>query len=486
MRNPQNAPTAKPDPVRFGTDGVRSVANQGPLAAIPVVRLGRAVGRLLRDEPGLFGNPLAAGLPARLRRRVTRRPGGIVLLGRDTRQSGDLLAAAMAAGLMSTGWNVVDAGVVSTPALAGLCRAHDVLLGIMLTASHNPFVDNGIKLISPEGLKVPDRAERRIERVLDLAESPVGTRPDPTGAGVGRLVVDLARAHGYAAGLVRRFRAGGGLRGLRIVIDCAHGAASALAPEVFRSLGAELTVLHARPDGTNINRGVGALHPERLARAVVRAGAHAGFAFDGDADRVMVVDETGAILDGDHVLAILGRYLAGRRRLPKRTVVSTVMHNLGLKFALEEAGVRLLVTPVGDRHVLERMLRDRLILGGEQSGHIILLDDSTTGDGVLSALRMLEVVRATRLSLSVLAGALRKFPQVLLNVPVRNKPPFDSIPEVAAAVRNAEAALAGRGRILLRYSGTESLARVMVEGEAIEPTRRLAQEIAKLVARMIG
>jgi len=476
--------TARDSEVQFGTDGVRAVANRGPLRPEQVVRIGRVVGALLAAEPKRFHNPLANRLSGSLRCAPESSRSRTVLVGRDTRASGDMIAAALSAGLTSAGWDVVDLGVLPTPALAHLARARGVRLGAMITASHNSFEDNGIKLISPEGLKLPDEAERRIEAACATEEW--AAAPRPVGAAIGRIARDEARVEGYVAGLVRRFGRRGGLGGVRVVLDVAHGAASAAAPEVFRRLGAEVRVLHDAPDGTNINRRCGALHPQVLSRAVRRLRAHAGFAFDGDGDRAMAVDETGAVLDGDHVLAIVGRHLAERRRLPGRTVVSTVMGNLGLRFALDEAGIALVCTPVGDRWVLERMLRDGFVLGGEQSGHVIFLDDATTGDGIRTALRLLEVARAAGEPLGRLARVLRKFPQVLVNVRVREKPPLEGIPEVAAAVATAERALGGRGRVLLRYSGTEPLARVMIEGEDARVIRAMANAVAGAVAGSIG
>ncbi len=471
--------------VRFGTDGIRSTANREALTPERILRLGRVIGMLLRTRPALFRNPLARRLPPRLGSPPASGGSGRVILGRDTRISGDMIGASLAAGLLSTGIDVLDAGTLPTPALAYLSRETGVRLGVMITASHNPYADNGIKLISPEGLKVPDRAERLVEAAF-LEESDRPRSPRPAGADLGRMARDPGRVAQYAATLVERYAKRAKWKRLRIVLDCAHGATHEVAQDVFRLLGVDLRVIHARPDGTNINENSGALHPRRLARAVTLARAHAGFAFDGDGDRVVMVDESGRVLDGDHVLAILGRHLHARRQLPGKTVVTTVMCNLGLRYALLEAGIRMVSTPVGDRHVLEAMLRGGYALGGEQSGHILFLDEATTGDGLRTALRLLAVAAEAGQSLGVMSGILKKFPQVLLNVPVTAKPPLEEMVDVRDSIQRAESSLGARGRVLVRYSGTEPIARVMIEGENARAIRDLAEGIAAAIRKRIG
>ncbi len=444
----------------FGTDGIRGVANEEPLTAELAYRIGRELVATLHAE----------GHVERVR----------LVIGRDTRRSGPLLEAAITAGVLSAGAECYAVGVMPTPAIALLTRGLDAHGGIVLSASHNPFQDNGIKLFSSEGTKFPDAWEDDIEAGLARDDGAARAR----GADIGRHVTyDRAEAD-YIDFLCRCFPLD--LGGLTVALDCAHGATYRVAPRVFRRLGAKVVTLGCRPDGTNINAGVGALHPERLQRRVRAAGAAVGFAFDGDGDRLMSVDHTGEIRDGDYALAIAGRHLAARSRLKGNLVVTTVMANLGLDEAMRAAGIDIVKTQVGDRYVLEEMQRRGANLGGEQSGHLLFLDHAPTGDGILSALALLSVMRDTGQTLASLAECLRKFPQVLVNVPVKSKPPIESLTAVVGRMREFEREMNGSGRILVRYSGTEPLARVMIEGAEPGRIRSMADELAGLIRGLIG
>ncbi len=444
----------------FGTDGIRGVANEPPLTPELAYRVGRELSATLALQHG--------------RERVR------VVIGRDTRRSGPLLEAAMTAGLLSAGADVFTVGVVPTPAIALITRGLDADGGVVLSASHNPFEDNGIKLFSAEGTKFPDAWEDQIEARLRETDG----APRARGAAIGRLTAyDRAEAY-YVDYLCHCFPLD--LHGLRIALDCAHGATSRVAPRVFRRLGARVTTLCAAPDGTNINAGCGALHPERLQARVRAVRADVGFAFDGDGDRLILVDHEGEVRDGDHVLAIAARHFAARQRLKGNLVITTVMANLGLDQCLAEAGIRVVKTQVGDRYVHEEMQRSGASVGGEQSGHLIFLDHAPTGDGILSALVLLSVMRETGEPLASLARCLRKFPQVLLNVPVRTKPPIASLTGLVTRVQDFEHEMNGAGRVLVRYSGTEPLARVMIEGADATRIQAMAEELARLLRTELG
>jgi len=443
----------------FGTDGIRGVANEPPLTPELAYRVGRE---------------FAAALQA-------RRGGGVrVVVGRDTRRSGPLLEAALTAGLLSAGADCLSVGVLPTPAIALLTQRLGADGGVVLSASHNPFEDNGIKLFAADGTKIPDAWEEAIEAALAGPDR----APRPRGAGVGRLVPYPRAEAEYVDFLCRAFPLD--LRGLHVVVDCAHGATTRVAPRVFRRLGARVTAIGARPDGTNINAAVGALYPAALQRRVRAVGADVGFAFDGDGDRLMSVDHTGEVRDGDYALAIAARYLAAHGRLRGNVVVTTVMANLGLDRALAEAGIAVVKTQVGDRYVYEEMRRRGANLGGEQSGHLLFLDHAPAGDGILSALALLTVMRETGEPLASLARCLRKFPQVLVNVPVRAKPPLEAIDGLCERVARFEQEMNGVGRILVRYSGTEPLARVMIEGADAARIQAMADELAALIRAAVG
>jgi phosphoglucosamine mutase len=445
----------------FGTDGIRGVANEPPLTPDLAYRVGRELVATLAAQQSDA---------SRVR----------LVIGRDTRRSGPLLEAAMVAGLLSAGADCYTVGVLPTPGIALLTRALDADGGIVLSASHNPFQDNGIKLFSAQGTKFPDAWEAQIEGRLAAADA----APRARGAGIGRLIhYDRAEKY-YVDFLTRCFPLD--LAGLTVAIDCAHGATFRVGPSVFRRLGARVVAVSAQPDGTNINAACGALHPEGLQRRLRTVRADVGFAFDGDGDRLISVDHLGEIRDGDYALAIAARHMARQRRLEANLVVTTVMANLGLDESLKAAGIRMVKTQVGDRYVHEEMQRSGANLGGEQSGHLLFPDHMPTGDGILSALALLSVVRETGEPLASLATCMRKFPQVLVNVPVRSKPPIESIQGLGDRVGAFEAEMNGSGRVLIRYSGTEALARVMIEGADAGRIQAMADELAGMIRSQIG
>ena len=444
----------------FGTDGIRGVANEDPLTPDLVFRVGRQLVATLLSEHATD----------RVR----------LVIGRDTRLSGPLLESALVAGLLSAGAECYAVGVLPTPAIALLTKKLGAHGGIVLSASHNPFEDNGIKLFSSDGTKLPDAWEDEIEQGLQGEDR----APRARGAAIGRLVTHTRAEADYVDFLCRAFPLE--LGGLTVALDCAHGATYRVAPRVFRRLGARVLTIGARPDGRNINAGCGALHPERLQRVVRAKRAAVGFAFDGDGDRLISVDHTGEIRDGDYALAIAGRHLAARGRLKGNVIVTTVMANLGLDQALRAAGIRIVKAQVGDRYVFEEMQRLGANLGGEQSGHLLFLDHSPAGDGILSALVLLGVAAETGETLAALAGCLAKFPQVLRNVVVKAKPPIESLAGLAERVAAFEREMNGAGRILIRYSGTEPLARVMVEGADGARVCAMADELAGLIRAQLG
>jgi phosphoglucosamine mutase len=443
-------------PKLFGTDGIRGVAGEPPLDAATIYAVGRALGEFLQR----------------------RRSRGNVLVGEDTRQSSPWVTSYLAGGLQAAGANAVSAGVLPTPGVAYLVRSGDFPAGVVVSASHNPYRDNGIKLIAPTGTKFPDETEAEIEDLIHrlLAEDSEPQAVAPS--------ADLNLLEAYTDWL--RSQAGSDLRGLDLVVDCANGAAARVAPALFRSLGAGVTAIHAAPDGQNINADCGALHPEAMRKKVSEVGADLGVAFDGDADRAIFATRTDRIVDGDAVLLIVARWLKQQGKLRGNTVVGTVMSNLGLEVALRPLGLKLARAPVGDRYVFEEMNRLGANLGGEQSGHIIFLDDAPTGDGLLTALKVCSIVRATGQSLDELAAALKPFPQVLVNIPVRERIPFEQLPAVQECIQEASVALGERGRILVRYSGTELLARVMVEAESQADVERWSTHIATSIRKTIG
>ncbi|MDL4776259.1 MULTISPECIES: phosphoglucosamine mutase [Thermomonosporaceae] len=443
----------------FGTDGVRGLANRD-LTAPLAMDLSVAAARVLAEEGAFRGHrPLA-------------------VVGRDPRASGEFLEAAVVAGLASAGVDVLRLGVLPTPAVAYLTHTLDADLGVMLSASHNPAPDNGIKFFDRSGYKLADGIEDRIEASLGQEWEP------PTGAGVGR----VREAHGaveqYVAHLLSTLPVS--LDGLRVVVDCANGASSDVAPEALRRAGAEVITIGAAPDGLNINAGCGSTHLDALREAVREHGADAGIANDGDADRCLAVTASGEVVDGDQIMAVLALELRESGRLAADTVVATVMSNLGFKIAMREAGLTVVETAVGDRYVLEAMKAGGFGFGGEQSGHVIMLDHATTGDGVLTGLHLLAAMARQRSSLDELAKVMTRLPQMLINVRGVDKARAETSPELAAAVAAAEAGLGDTGRVLIRPSGTEPMVRVMVEAASQDQARTVAEQLAEVVRTTLG
>jgi len=478
----------------FGTDGIRAVAGEPPLDRRTVRAVGVALATKLKDE--------ANGKPVH------------VVMGMDTRESGPWIAATLAAGLREAGAEVESAGVITTPAIAFLARKHGFSAGVVISASHNPWRDNGIKIFGGDGYKLPDAVElgieAEIERVLaeeqpaglsttaaknaalhpseqrTFAGDPAFGRDDSDVGGEGELpeVNESYRAE-YIQFLLEAVP-DISLDNRSVVIDCANGAASSVAPQLFESLRGTVEVTHASPDGRNINEGCGALHPEVVAAEVKARHASMGFTFDGDADRALFADEHGNVVNGDAVMLVCARDLQARGKLADNLVVATTMSNMGLEAAFKRSGIRMLRAPVGDKYVLEEMRNSGASLGGEQSGHILFPAKATTGDGLLTALLVLDVVHRSGKTLGELIADLKNYPQVILNVKVREKKPLDSIPAVVTTIRAAEEELKDSGRVVIRYSGTEALARVMIEAESEEAMRRHAEAIAGAIRAELG
>ncbi len=447
----------------FGTDGVRGLANRDVTADLALTLAGAAA-HVLSDLGQLHGH---------------RRPAGRAraVVGRDPRASGEFLEAATVAGLASAGMDVLVLGVLPTPAVAHLTAELDADLGVMISASHNPMPDNGIKFFARGGHKLPDEVEEQIEARLDEGWD------RPTGADVGRVVSSGDALSDYVEHLLACTP--NRLTGLRVVVDCGNGAASGASPRALRRMGAEVLAIHSSPDGYNINEGCGSTHMADLQNAVVEHGFDVGIAHDGDADRCQAVDASGTLVDGDQIMAILALAMREQGTLVKDTVVSTVMSNLGFKIAMREAGITLVETAVGDRYVLESMRANGFNLGGEQSGHVVLLDYATTGDGTLTALHLLARMAATGSSLAELASAMRKLPQVLINVRDVDRARVGLDAGLSAAVEAARVRLGDRGRVLLRPSGTEPVVRVMVEAPTDGEARAVAEELAAAVAHHV-
>ena len=453
----------------FGTDGIRGVAGAFPLNEATVEKIGRSLTENLMRDLG--------HAPA-------------LIIGRDTRESGPRLEEWLANGAVGAGARVESAGVITTPGVAFLARTIPFDAGVVISASHNPYRDNGIKVFSRSGKKISDEMEARIER--DLADSfgQAGQSGSP-GEMAGKeatldfLATPPLHRDRYRDYLVEDVSRGLSLGGMRLAIDCANGAASSIAPEVFRRLGAEVRVLSASPDGRNINENCGSLHTDELRKFVVEDGLDLGIAFDGDADRALFVDEKGGLVDGDHTLLVLAEHMKRLGLLGGDTVVSTVMGNLGLELALRERGIRMIRAQVGDRFVLEELIALDAKLGGEQSGHIIFPDISLAGDGVITAIELLRAVRDSGRTLGELAASLTKFPQVLINVRVPSKPPLERLAPVKALTEKMEREMEGRGRLLVRYSGTENLARVMIEGEDYDEIEARAKLLAQTIKESI-
>lgn len=449
----------------FGTDGIRGVANEYPMTAEVTVRLGQAIAHYFMSNDGQrpFGHR-------------TR-----IVVGKDTRVSGYMFESSLVAGITSMGADVLLVGPLPTPGISFLTTGMRADAGIVISASHNAYADNGIKIFGRDGFKLPDQAEALIEEFVVSDSPPVA---DPSRIGKATRIDDATGR--YIVFLKNTFPRDLTLEGLRIVVDCAHGAAYKVAPSVLRELGAEVFTLGTEPDGFNINQDCGSLYPYNTARRVRETRADLGITLDGDADRLILIDEHGNIVDGDRILALCALHLHQQGQLRHSTLVTTVMSNIALDVALKKRGIDVVRTNVGDRYVVEAMRPNQLSLGGEQSGHLIFLDHSTTGDGMLAALQVLAIMQREGKSLSELSQVMTPFPQVLVNIEVRSKPPLEELSEFQDAVRQVEAQLEAEGRVLVRYSGTEPKARVMVEGPDENQVKAHADHLARLLRQLIG
>lgn len=447
----------------FGTDGIRAVAGEAPLDPRTIFAVGAALAKRLS----------ASGVPVQ------------VVLGMDTRESGPWIAATLTAGLRFAGAEVIFGGVLTTPAVAFLARKHGYAAGVVISASHNPWQDNGIKIFGGDGYKLPDAVELAIEALIETELSSRNGNVVERGDPATLPAVDESLRMEYVQ-FLRDAVPGVSLDNRRVVIDCANGAASAVAPQLFGELQGTVEVTHASPDGHNINADCGALHPEIVAAEVKQRGAVMGFTFDGDADRALFADENGRVINGDAVMLACARDLHARGELAGNVVVATTMSNMGFEAALGRSGIRMLRAPVGDKYVLEEMQKSGASLGGEQSGHILMPAKATTGDGLLTALMVLDVVHRSGRTLGELVADLKNFPQVILNVRVREKKPLADFPSVVEAIQAAETELHGTGRVVIRYSGTEALARVMIEAEDESRMRYHAEAIADAIRNELG
>lgn len=445
----------------FGTDGVRGVANEYPMTAEMALKIGRATAHLFKRK---------GHTPS-------------IIIGKDTRISGYMLENALVSGICSMGVNALLVGPLPTPGIAFSTTSMRADAGIVISASHNPFQDNGIKIFSREGFKLPDEKELEIEDLV-LSNSMDSLHPSPNELGKAYRIDD-ARGR-YIVFLKSTFPKDCTLEGTRVVLDCAHGATYRVAPDTFFELGAEVITLFDEPTGENINDNCGSQHPETLAEEVIKRKADAGFAFDGDGDRCIAVDEKGSPLTGDQVMAICARKMKKEGSLDNNLVVSTVMSNIGFGIALKELGIEYLTTKVGDRYVLEEMQAKGASIGGEESGHIIFLDHHTTGDGIITALQLLAAMKKTQKPLSELAQVMKVYPQKLINIDVKDKPELSTVPEIAQVITGVEAQLGDTGRVLVRYSGTQNMCRVMVEGPTEEQTEGYCKQIAEVIKKKIG
>ncbi|MGZ3721688.1 MAG: phosphoglucosamine mutase [Bdellovibrionales bacterium] len=443
----------------FGTDGIRGPANRFPMTPDVVLKVGQAMGLLLRNMPGRQGQKR------------------MVLIGKDTRLSGYMVEQALASGLNSMGVGVQLTGPLPTPGIGFLARNMRADAGVIISASHNPFNDNGIKIFGADGFKIPDSMEREIERIVE--EEDIAKHLSGDAIGRTRRIDDAAGR--YIVYAKNSFPLNLSLEGMRIVLDCANGAGYKVAPAVFSELGADLVVIGDKPDGYNINDKSGALHPERVSEAVGRYRADVGISLDGDGDRVIMVDEKGEIVNGDHILAICAIHLSKKKSLPQNTIVATQMSNVGLDIAMKKHGIYVVRTDVGDKNVVEAMRKNGYSLGGEQSGHIIHLDHSTTGDGCVAALNVLAVMKSEGKSLSELKNMMEDVPQVLINTRVSKRKELTTIPGYQKMIDKAETKLNGDGRLFVRFSGTEPVIRVLVEGRDRSEIGKMAEEIAKFL-----
>ena len=445
----------------FGTDGIRGVANEYPMTSEMAVNIGRAVASIFRENDKRSK----------------------IVIGKDTRISGHMLEYALVSGICSMGVDTYLTGTLPTPGVAFMTSSTGANAGIVITASHNPYYDNGIKIFKGDGFKLSDAKEAEIEqlvlneRIASLARSIRHT---------GRVYEIADAAGGYANFLKSTVSKSSYLKGIKIVMDCSNGATFRVAPEIFTDLGAEVEALFVDPDGMNINDNCGSQHPEVMKKKVVEKGADIGLAFDGDGDRLIAIDEKGTVATGDQILAICAKHMKQKGLLAGNRVVSTIMSNLGLGFALKEMGIKHDVAKVGDRYVVEKMIASGAVLGGEDSGHMIFLDYHTTGDGILTALRLIEAMQEESKILSDLCKIMTLFPQVLINVEVKRKPDFETVPDIKDAIKSVEKSLGERGRVLVRYSGTQPVCRIMVEGPTIDETGIYCQQLADIVRENIG
>ncbi len=443
----------------FGTDGIRGAANEYPLTADGCFGIGRAVASFFHVQD-----------------RRTK-----IIIGKDTRESGAMIESALADGICSVGAEAHLAGILPTPGVACLVSSGDAAAGMVISASHNPYHDNGIKLFDAEGFKLSDDKEDQVEHLVQSENA-----ADQTRHASGEIKQMTNAAERYLAFLRNALSDRTPFNGIKIVLDCSNGATYAVAPKLFHDLGASVTAISIDPDGKNINADCGSEHPEILIEKVLDHKADIGLAFDGDGDRLVAVDDQGQVVSGDRILAICARYLKRKGLLQNNLVVSTVMSNLGLRLALKNMGIDHMMTPVGDRYVLEQMRTSAAVIGGEDSGHMIFLDQHTTGDGMLSAIRLIETIGAENKRLSELSRVMTVLPQVLLNIDVQDKPELESIPQIMEAIHTVEAQLGEQGRVLVRYSGTQALCRVMVEGPDKEATQRFCQQIADVIRATIA
>ncbi|MCD6430929.1 MAG: phosphoglucosamine mutase [Deltaproteobacteria bacterium] len=445
----------------FGTDGVRGTANIDPITAETALQIGRATAYICKDKDHRHK----------------------IVIGKDTRISGYMLESALVSGICSMGVDVLLIGPMPTPGIAFITRSMRADAGMVISASHNPFQDNGIKIFSRDGFKLPDHEESRIE---DLIFNQTINQLRPTADDIGKAFrIDDANGR-YIVFLKNTFPDHLTLEGMKLVIDCGNGAAYKIAPAVFSELGAEIITIGIDPDGKNINAGCGSLYPEKLQQKVIDEQAHIGIAFDGDADRSIFVDAAGKVVDGDQIMAICALHMQRQKILKKDTVVATVISNMGLEKALSRTDINLIRSQVGDRYVVEEMRAGGFNFGGEQSGHLIFMDHNTTGDGILSALQVLSVIVAEERSLAELSSVMEIFPQILLNVPVKRKTPVSEVPTLTRQMAEVEEKIDGRGRLLVRYSGTENKLRIMLEGENYDEIKRYAEELADSVRKLLG
>lgn len=444
----------------FGTDGIRGAANSWPMTPEMAVNTGRAVTSLFMKK------------------------GRRIIIGKDTRISCSMLEHALAAGICSMGGEAVLAGVLPTPGIAWITTSEKAGAGIVISASHNPFYDNGIKIFRHDGYKLSDEEEAEIESLVLNSDKLISACQSLQNTGIVNKMSDAGNR--YAEFLKKTMPDEFSLKGMKIILDCSNGATFQTAPELFNALGADTEALFINPDGKNINENCGSQHPESLIQKLRETGADIGFAFDGDGDRLIAVDEKGNVISGDQILAVCAKHMKNKGTLKNNTAVSTVMSNIGLRIALKELEIKHIMADVGDRYVMQEMRASGAVLGGEDSGHMIFLNHHTTGDGILTALRLIEAMNSASKPLSELAGIMDVFPQILINIEVSRKPEIETIPQIAEAIKTVEESLGEKGRVLVRYSGTQPMCRVMVEGPTPEDTRKYCTQIADVVHETIG